>query len=187
MRLHTLAIAATLAALIACTPTENSSGTAPTNTPAQDTTRTEAYITQRINQIYDFIKADSTLSIPITEKDRKFMSAAFIELQDSALEIARQTNDNIIDADHWICGQDWTRPTVEILSITDITDSTATAQVRVTNNIDPNNPQRTNLILPLVWERDNWFVDDFVQTWMSQRMSEREWLQKYVDNNRRKK
>ena len=116
---------------------------------AQDTNdkHTVEYITQRLNDIYSeaFREKDHDL----IALDHRFMSQEYNRLQDQAVAIAERIDDHVIDADHWVLGQDWTYPTMTVAKIEGITPTHATAHVAITSHMPGNDESTTQLILPL--------------------------------------
>lgn len=125
----------------------------------------EAYIRQRINIIYGHVKQ---MIVDEAEDNHAYMgngfnldsaycSSRYYSLIEQALEITSETGDILFDYDHWVCGQDYSEDWYyTIQKVSDITDSTATAEVQVINfgNVH-------DLILSLLYERDDWYIDEF--------------------------
>ncbi len=62
------------------------------------------------------------------------------------------------DADYWVMGQDWDQMNVKDLKITDITGERAKASFR----LEQNEGFDSNVKLILVFERGDWYIDDFI-------------------------
>jgi len=103
------------------------------------------YIIQRLDNIYKM------------QDDSKCCSERYQKLFNEAQELSEKGGMVFVDGDHWVQGndidEDWT---YRILDVTDITPTTATAKVLV-NNFDEH-----EVTLQLVFERDDWYVDNFL-------------------------
>lgn len=177
-----LLIATCCLAAAACNnPTTHTSTQAQTHDMAADDKHTVEYITQRLSNIYAEAFVEDTHDL--FELDQKYMSQQYVQLQDKAMEIAERTDDIIIDADHWIQGQDWTYPTMEIVKIENITATTAIAHVTITSHIPDNEESTSAIILPLVFERGDWYIDNMQQYYEGELLDEKAWYQNYIKEN----
>ena len=143
-------ILASLIALSACQQTgKPSSETTPAQSAdtevAADDKHTTEYITQRLTDIYEW------------KDNKKGCSERYMKLYNKASELSRQSGMTFLDADHWVQGNDvdeeWS---YSILEVKDITPTTATAQVLVSNF------NEHEVTLKLVFERGDWYVDNFI-------------------------
>ena len=100
------------------------------------------------------------------------------------MAIAEKNDDMVIDADHWVQGQDWTYPTMDIKRIDNITNTTATAHVIITTHMPGCDSQQTELTLPLVYERGDWFIDNMQQYYEGELLDEKAWYKDYVEHNK---
>jgi hypothetical protein len=102
------------------------------------------FITLRIDTIYKLRNNDSCCS-------QRYMA-----LYNKARQLSEEDGTLFIDYDHWIAGQDideeWS---YELMSINNITDSTAQATMNIQNFSDQ------KVVLDLVFERGSWYVDNF--------------------------
>ena len=102
------------------------------------------FITLRIDTIYQL------------RNNEKCCSERYMALYNKARQISEEDGTLFIDSDHWVAGQDvdeeWS---YELMSISNITDSTAQATMNIHNFSDQ------NVVLDLVFERGTWFVDNF--------------------------
>ena len=126
MKLHIFVITSVLV-LAACGNNTNQA-TAKTSVTT-DGKHSVEYITQRLNAIYNDVYSNAFMLI---ENDHKYMSSEYNRLQDKAMEIAQRNGDLVVDADHWIQGQEWTEPKMTVQSVNDITENTANAVVKIT-------------------------------------------------------
>ena len=112
----------------------------------------EAYIRQRLDTIYNCV--DQRL----LNLDSAFCTQRYYALLEKALQLSEETGYVFLDYDHWIMGQDvspeWT---YTLKKIDQKTDSTAVVEM------DIRNFGRHNYVtLEMKYERDDWYVDDFV-------------------------
>ena len=111
----------------------------------QDSIRhTPDYIAQRIDTFYKY------------KDDMRFCSAHYLLLDAQAGKLSHELGYVYRDYDHWIAGQDidpkWSYKTK---AIKDIKEATATVEMTI------HNFSNRRIILNLVYERGDWFVDDF--------------------------
>ena len=102
------------------------------------------FITLRVDTIYKL------------RNNEKCCSERYLAIYNKARKISEEDGTLFIDSDHWIAGQDiddeWS---YELMSVTNITDSTAQATMNIHNYI------YQKVVLDLVFERGTWFVDNF--------------------------
>ena len=102
------------------------------------------FITLRVDTIYKL------------RNNEKCCSERYLAIYNKARKISEEDGTLFIDSDHWIAGQDiddeWS---YELMSVTNITDSTAQATMNIHNYIDQ------KVVLDHVFERGTWFVDNF--------------------------
>lgn len=172
-----LKVAACSIALISCKGVSENKAQQPV--AAQDTynKHTVEYITQRLNNIY--VEAFTEENHDLLSLDHKFMSLEYNRLQDKAMEIAKRIDDLVIDADHWIQGQDWTYPTMTVDKVENITPTNAIAHITITRHMPGNDESNTHIILPLVFERDDWYIDNMQQYYEGELLDEKAWYQEY--------
>lgn len=139
----------------------------------------ETYIKQRIDSIY------SRFNNPTYEKkgkriidyrynyDSAFCSSHYKELMSKAIELMDDEEDTILEHDHWTNSQDPEDFTYEIKKIENITDSTAIVVLNANNWGD-----NYLVTLCLHFERDDWFVDDFITKYGFK--SEKAYLNDYI-------
>ena len=102
------------------------------------------FITLRIDTIYQLRNNESCCS------------ERYLALYNKAKKISEEDGTLFIDSDHWIAGQDMDEEwSYELMSVSNITDSTALATVNVHNYGDQ------KVVLDLVFERGTWVVDNF--------------------------
>ena len=123
-------------------PADSSDSTAVAAVDAGIDKHSEAYIRQRLDTIYGHIRQ---MIAAETEDNRTYISSAFnldstycssryYSLMKQALAITNETGDILFDYDHWVCGQDYSKDWhYKIQKISDITDSTATAEMEIIN------------------------------------------------------
>ncbi|MBQ4366985.1 MAG: DUF3828 domain-containing protein [Muribaculaceae bacterium] len=177
MKLHIFVITSVLV-LTACGNNTNQA-TAKTSVTT-DGKHSVEYITQRLNAIYNDVYSNAFMLI---ENDHKYMSSEYNRLQDKAMEIAQRNGDLVVDADHWIQGQEWTEPKMTVQSVNDITENTANAVVKITKFGGTPDESEDLITLPLVFERGDWYIDNMIQQWEGETLDEKAWYQRYVDND----
>lgn len=101
------------------------------------------------------------------------------ELTNQACKIAEELEDMFIDSDHWVVGQDidpkWS---YKVRNIKIESDSIAWAELTI------HNFSNHKVRLKLLYERDDWFVDDilttFVEDGVAKEYSEQEHARNYI-------
>jgi hypothetical protein len=116
-------------------------GTAQTPSDAQHSAE---FITLRIDTIYRL------------RNNERCCSERYMALFNKARQLSEEDGTLFIESDHWIAGQDMDEEfSYELMSVTNITDSTAQATMNIHNYVDQ------KVVLDLVFERGTWFVDNF--------------------------
>ena len=153
-RLHFLLSIASMAMLaISMTACGNKTGEGSTNGDSLSVSTAQApsdpqhsaeFITLRVDTIYKL------------RNNEKCCSERYMALFNKAQQISEEDGTMFIDSDHWIAGQDMDEEwRYELMSVTNITDSTAQATMNIHNYSDQ------KVVLDLVFERGTWFVDNF--------------------------
>lgn len=169
-------LAAIIAVMTACNSgTKPKASTAP-QAAASDKHSTE-YITQRLNDIFTDVY---THRIDLLKADSMYMSADYNRLQNAAMAIAERTDDVVIDADHWVQGQDWTEPAMKVKSVDGITPGAATAVVVITTFPGTPDSRDNTITMPLVFERGDWYIDNMQQQWQGETLDEKAWYRHYI-------
>lgn len=111
----------------------------------QDSLRhTVEYITQRLDSIYKM------------HSDEKGCSEHYKALVEKAGELSMKTNGVFLDGDHWVNGNDIDpKFYAKLKKVLEMNDSTAKVEMNVHNFHDQ------KIILDLVYERGDWYVDNF--------------------------
>ena len=109
-----------------------------------DAQHSAEFITLRIDTIYRL------------RNNEKCCSERYLALFNQARQLSEEDGTLFIDSDHWIAGQDMDEEwSYELMSVNNITDSTAQATMNIHNYADQ------KVVLDLVFERGTWFVDNF--------------------------
>lgn len=109
-----------------------------------DALHSAEFITLRIDTIYRL------------RNNEKCCSERYMALFNKARQISEEDGTLFIESDHWIAGQDMDEEfSYELMSVNNITDSTAQATMNIHNYTDQ------KVVLDLVFERGTWFVDNF--------------------------
>ncbi|MBO7580238.1 MAG: hypothetical protein J6T38_01775 [Bacteroidaceae bacterium] len=103
------------------------------------------YIIQRLTKIYEM------------QDDSRCCSERYQNLFNEAQDLSEKGGMVFVDGDHWVQGNDIDKDwQYRILDVTDITTTTANATVLV------NNFNEHEVMLKLVFERGDWYVDNFL-------------------------
>lgn len=155
-----LTVAASVLMLSACGNKTNKSvsdtDSVATDSIAADTVEvkvdkhTEAYLRARVDSIYHGKKMN---------RDDVYCSTDYKKTYKTADDLADENEEIILDYDHWTNSQDDSDFTCEVGKISDMTDSTAIVTINAKNF-----GKRYNVTLSMRFERDDWFVDDFILT-----------------------
>ena len=132
----------------------------------------QEYITQRIDSIYKYMD------------DAVCCSNRYNDLTNQACKIADELEDLYIDCDHWVVGQDiapdWS---YKIRNIKIESDSIAWVEMTIHNFSD------RKVKLKLLYEREDWFVDDILTTYeedgVAKEFSEQEHARNYISENKK--
>lgn len=109
-----------------------------------DAQHSAEFITLRIDTIYRL------------RNNERCCSERYMALFNKARQLSEEDGTLFIESDHWIAGQDMDEEfSYELMSVTNITDSTAQATMNIHNYVDQ------KVVLDLVFERGTWFVDNF--------------------------
>ena len=134
---------------------------------------TKDYINQRIDTIYKY------------KSDKLFCSESYRALEAEAVKLSEERDEIYFDGDHWINGQDidpkWS---YKVKKIELEGDSVAWADITIHNFSD------SRVKLRLLYERSDWFVDDFYFYYKDggtiQELREKEGMKEYISANRKK-
>ncbi|MBQ8152321.1 MAG: hypothetical protein IJ069_01395 [Prevotella sp.] len=129
-----------------------------------DDKHSETYIRQRVDIIYGryqnpvYDEYGIRLMDNSVNYDSAFCTSRYMAMMRLALE---KLNDEepLFDYDHWTNSQDDNNFTYTIKEVSNITDSTAVITITA-HNFDNDYP----IMLRLLFERDDWYVDDFLAT-----------------------
>lgn len=127
---------------------------------------TEAYLRERVDSIYH--SKDSN-------RDNIYCSTAYLAKYNAAAAIADERDEMLLDCDHWTNSQDDTDFTYKIGKISNMTDTSAVVKIDAKNF-----GKRYNVVLSMRYERDDWFVDDFIS---SDGTGEKPYFDEYVEKN----
>lgn len=184
-------IAAAAIALAACgtskkTETSASKTTVPVSVKTKAVSKarkhTAEYIQQRVAAIYrcydnpQYDETGTRLMAPRANLDSIYCSTRYKALMKDALDLEDE-DDILLDYDHWTNSQDDTDFTCKTVTISNLTDSTAIAKVN-----EENIGSSYAVILALRFERNDWFVDDFITE--EDGGSEKEYFKRYIEQKR---
>ena len=138
----------------------------------------EEYIRQRFESIYscyDNPQYDES-GLRVMESrgnfDSAYCSSSYKELLAQAEALAGE-DDIVLDYDHWTNSQDDNNFTCKVGNVSLLTDSTAVVEMDAQNFAEP-----YTITLALLFERGDWYVDNFLSTDGSK--GEKEYLQEYI-------
>ena len=103
----------------------------------------------------------------VYDNDSKYTSAEYQSILNKAENVA--VDEVVLDADHWIQGQDCDKPSMSVVSVKKESDTKAIAEVKVR--------------LVLLFENGKWVVDDFISFGDGgEEYSEKAYLKKYIED-----
>jgi hypothetical protein len=143
---------------------------------------TAEYIQQRIAAIYrcydnpQYDEAGMRLMAPREDYDSIYCSTRYKALLKEALDLEEE-DDILLDYDHWTSSQDDTNFTCKTVTVSNLTDSTAIAKVN-----EENVGKSYAVTLVLLFERNDWFVDDFL--FNEDGSSEKEYFKRFIEEKR---
>ena len=149
-------------------------------TAAGDNKHTPDYVRQRVDSIYSpyknpkYDKVGMRLMKPRGNFDDMYCSTRYKVLLAKA-EAMTGDDDILLDYDHWTNSQDDNNFTCEVGKISNMTDSTAVVQVKAKNG-----GKGYDILLSLIFERDDWYVDDFLPTAGDDGESEKVYFERYI-------
>lgn len=111
---------------------------------------TEAYLRARVDSIYHGKQVS---------RDETYCTTGYKEVYKTASDLAEECEEIFLDYDHWTNSQDDTDFTCEVGKISNMSDTTATVKINAKNF-----GKRYNVVLSMRYERNDWFVDDFILT-----------------------
>lgn len=130
-------------------------------------TQREELLRSRVMDIY----ADCELA----DREHRYCSEAYLELYDRVVEHDAASGEiGFIDWDHWTNAQDGPdNPAYQIVNLKMMSPDEAIVSVR-------EHEANTGADLKMVWERNNWYVDDFLN--QSTPPGEKERITNYLEN-----
>ena len=126
------------------------------------------------NPQYD--EAGMRLMAPRENFDSIYCSTRYKALLKEALDLEEE-DDILLDYDHWTSSQDDTDFTCKTVTVSNLTDSTAIAKVN-----EENVGRSYAVTLVLLFERNDWFVDDFL--FNEDGSSEKEYFKRFIEEKR---
>lgn len=136
--------------------------------PEQKTRDVRDEIKKRIEEIWSNVPGN------MEELDQQFCSQSYKDAYDYADKYCQENGFILLDGDHYINGQDIDEEGLEY-TIADVqmdSETAATVQIVVKNY------RSSNVVVKLVYENENWFIDDFI----NRGISEKEILLDYQKN-----
>ena len=132
-------------------------------------------VTARVSSIYNKIFLDYNHGHENgTAYDKMYCTNAYNKVCRKIDEATSKSPGEVIgiDYDHWVQAQDYENLSYKILSVYIVSPSTTMVNVEITNT-----GIKTNVTLKMVYEHDNWYIDDFIVDGNSEVKTLREELQ----------
>ncbi len=130
--------------------------------------QSEAYIRRRVEQAYAYEGDD---------REAKFTSRAYFALWQRVAEkdAALEGEIGFFDANHWLQAQDADEPKIEVVSVTKSAATRAKVVVKITDF-----GTAVRITFPMIFERGDWFIDDFITDVDGREDSEKARMKQYV-------
>ena len=130
---------------------------------------TKEYLIQRIDTIYKY------------KDNSRFCSERYLALDAEASKLSDELDELYIDSDHWIAGQDIAEDwSYQVKKIVAMSDSIATVEMNIHNFKDQ------KVVLDLLYERGDWYVDDFhsfyKENGVTYEMKEKDEIHRFINN-----
>ena len=129
--------------------------------------KTEEAVLARVNAIYtdvfgEYNEADLQESIPQSSPDEKYCSSDWNKILGKVADFDSVNNPDDIgffDADYWVMGQDFHELSISDVQLKDKSDdgNKATVEFKLHNC-----GEVTTVDVDMVYEKDNWFIDNFI-------------------------
>ncbi len=120
-------------------------------------------VEKRVNDIYNHVFSEYLKSVypPRNVFDSQYFSKEFYHLHKQIGSIENQIKEPIVhDVDYWIGGQDWSNDlSFQVLSVEMLNEKKADVSINIHNC---GHDSKDKLVL--IYERDNWFIDDMIGT-----------------------
>lgn len=111
--------------------------------------------------------------------DSKYTSAEYQSILNKAYAVA--VDEVVLDADHWIQGQDCDKPSMSVVSVKKESDTKAIAEVKI--KLFQGDDYQSRVRLVLLFENGKWVVDDFISFGDGgEEYSEKAYLKKYIED-----
>lgn len=143
---------------------------------------TEAYLRERVDSFYFNYRnpryEKNGMRIyngKFVNRDSAYCSKSYQDLMAKAEEIAQENEEPLLDYDHWTNSQDDNNFTCEISKINNMTDSTAVVKLKAKNSGKP-----YTITLNMRFERNDWYVDDFIS---DDGTGEKKYFENYIKDN----
>lgn len=110
---------------------------------------------------YSRLRDDFSLTEKMPDFEKKYMTDDYNKWYDKVEQIDEPKSENgemgFFDYDHWVCGQDFQDLSMRIVSVSSAAENSALAVVAISNC-----GTEQELTLPMVRERGDWFIDNFI-------------------------
>lgn len=116
----------------------------------------------------------------VYDNDAKYTSSEYQSILNKAYDVA--VDEVVLDADHWIQGQDCDKPSMSVVSVKKESDTKAIAEIKIKQFY--NEAYQSRVRLALLFENGKWVVDDFVSYGDGgEEYSEKAYLKKYIEES----
>jgi predicted nucleic acid-binding Zn ribbon protein len=115
----------------------------------------------------------------VYNNDAKYTSSEYQSILNKAYDVA--VDEVVLDADHWIQGQDCDKPSMSVVSVKKESDTKAIAEIKIKQFY--NEAYQSRVRLALLFENGKWVVDDFISFGDGgEEYSEKAYLKKYIED-----
>ena len=128
-------------------------------------------IKERITNIYKKAFADRS------NAEELFMTDEYNRYYRKITRYETEINEPLLwDSDHWTLSQDPLNPRMEILDVNFTDDNTADVSIRI---IDYDGNKINNVLLKMVYERNDWYIDDMIKSGYSEKQEMKNCIREY--------
>ena len=112
-----------------------------------------------------------------TDFDELYLTSEYNNLLKKDIELS-SGEIGFINSNHWVQGQDSDNPSMRVESVNMLSDNKAEAKIKIKAFDSSNYEEDVKLVM--VYERDNWYIDDFVTYFNGKEQSEKKGLIDYI-------
>ena len=112
-----------------------------------------------------------------TDFDELYLTSEYNNLLKKDIELS-SGEIGFINSSHWVQGQDSDNPSMRVESVNMLSDNKAEAKIKIKAFDSSNHEEDVKLVM--VYERDNWYIDDFISYFNGIEQSEKKGLMEYI-------